>query len=200
MYVKICGITSIDAARWALDAGADAIGVVFSPGSKRDLDPATAAEIFAFAGGAADRVVVVNRMAAADAARLTTRIAGDVLQLHGPKYAIPDFEQAAGILPRIWRAASWRDYSGEPVGSMREEALLLDAPDPGSGVAWDLSPVVSAAPVGDWMLAGGLTPGNVAAAIAAVRPYGVDVSSGVESAPGVKDQALVREFIAAARA
>lgn len=200
MYVKICGLTTIDAARWALDSGADAIGVVFSPGSKRDLAPATAAEIFAFAGGAADRVVVVNKMAADDAARLAAEIDGDVLQLHGAKYTRDDFQTAAGILPRIWRAASWRDYGAEPVGSMGEEALLLDAPDPGSGLTWDLSPLAAAAPAGRWMLAGGLTPTNVAAAIAAVRPYGVDVSSGVESAPGRKDQALVREFVAAARA
>lgn len=200
MYVKICGITTVEAARWALDAGADAIGVVFSPGSSRDLDPQAAAEIFAFAGRAADRVVVVNKMAAADAARLATRVGGDVLQLHGPKYTGADFAQAAEILPRLWRAVSWRDYAGEPVGGLHEEALLLDAPNPGSGATWDLSPVAAAAPSGRWMLAGGLTPANVATAIAAVHPYGVDVSSGVESAPGVKDQALVREFIARARA
>ncbi|UNK71228.1 phosphoribosylanthranilate isomerase [Microbacterium sp. H1-D42] len=200
MYVKICGITTIDAARDALDAGADAIGVVFSPGSKRDLAPAKAAEIFTFAGSAADRVVVVNKMAALDAARLAIEVGGDVLQLHGPRYAVTDFEQAAGILPRIWRAISWRDYAGEPVGSMHEETLLLDAPDPGSGIAWDLSPLAAAAPAGDWMLAGGLTPANVAAAIETTGPWGVDVSSGVEASPGVKDPALVRAFIAAARA
>lgn len=200
MYVKICGITTVDAARWALDAGADALGVVFSPGSKRDISAAAARQIFAFVGSAADRVVVVNRMPAAEAARRTADIDADVLQLHGPRYGRDDFAAASAVLPRVWRAISWPEFSAEPVGDMHEEALLLDAPVPGSGLTWDLSPLADSTPSGKWMLAGGLTPANVGAAIAAVRPWGVDVSSGVESVPGMKDEALVRAFVAAARA
>lgn len=199
MYVKICGITTVDAARDALDAGADAIGVVFSPRSSRDVSIGTAREICSFVGDAADRVVVVNTLPAAEAAERALTVGADVVQLHGPAYTHDDFTRTIELVPRVWRAVSWQELAGDAVGSRHEETLLLDAPNPGSGATWDLSPVAAAAPSGRWMLAGGLNPANVAAAVCATRPWGVDVSSGVESSPGTKDPALVRAFIDAAR-
>ena len=199
MYVKVCGLSTTDSARAALDAGADAIGVVMSPKSPRHVSVATAREIFSFVGDAADRVLVVNRMPAGDAVGAAREIGADVVQLHGSGYGEADFAEALARHPRLWRAISWAGYAGEPTGAWGEEALLLDSPRPGSGQTWDLSHLREGAPTGRWLLAGGLSPENVAAAIAEARPRGVDVSSGVESAPGVKDHALIHAFVAAAR-
>jgi len=198
MYVKICGVRTIDIARVALDAGADAIGVVSSPRSSRHAAPAIAQEVFAFVGGAADRVLVVNTMPEGDAAALAAEVGADVLQLHGSLYAEPDVRHAASALGRVWRATGWNEFLGHEVGAWGEEALLLDSPVPGSGIGWDVT-ALPAAPRGRWLLAGGLTPDNVADAIALAHPTGVDVSSGVESAPGVKDPERIRRFIEAAR-
>ena len=85
------------------------------------------------------------------------------------------------------------------VGAYGEDMLLLDSPVAGSGQRWDLSLLEGARPRGHWLLAGGLTAENVAGAIDAARPWGVDVSSGVESSRGVKDHDRIREFVSAAR-
>ncbi|WP_225847439.1 phosphoribosylanthranilate isomerase [Streptomyces sp. HPF1205] len=84
-------------------------------------------------------------------------------------------------------------------GSHGEDLLILDSPEPGSGASWDWSALREAPPAGRWMLAGGLTPHNVAHAIAAARPWGVDVSSGVEAERGVKDHRLIADFVARAK-
>ncbi len=199
MYVKICGLTSPEAAVDVVDAGADAIGMVFSPTSSRNIDVDVARSICSSVGDRADRVIVVNRMPATDAAELALAVGADVVQLHGSAYDRAEVAAARAVLSRVWQASSWAHFDGREVGSWGEEALLLDAPDPGSGVSWDLSPLRDGAPRGRWLLAGGLFPDTVAAAVAAARPFGVDVSSGVESAPGVKDPERVRAFIAAAR-
>ncbi|MFH8534878.1 hypothetical protein ACH4GE_41680 [Streptomyces tendae] len=97
------------------------------------------------------------------------------------------------------RATSYR----EPVprnGQMGEDILLLDAPTPGAGVPWDWTRRSFRPPGGRWLLAGGLTPDNVSHAVDITRPWGVDVSSGIESVRGVKDSALIRAFVKAARA
>lgn len=199
MYVKVCGLSTVESARAALDAGADAIGVVMSPKSPRHVSVDTARELCAFVGDDADRVLVVNRMPASDAVDMAREIGADVVQLHGSGYTEADFAAALPRHPRLWRAISWDGYIGIPVGAWGEETLLLDSPKPGSGVTWDLSRLRDGAPSGRWLLAGGLSPENVASAIAEARPWGVDVSSGVESAPGVKDHALIHAFVTAAR-
>lgn len=199
MYVKICGLDSVDSARTALDHGADAVGVVLSARSPRNITVDRAREIIAFVAAAADRVLVVRETPAGEAAGLAAAIGADVLQLHGHRYGAPDFAAATATFPRIWRATSLADAPALEVGVWGEEALVLDSPQAGSGRRWDPADLAARHPRGRWLLAGGLTPGNVAEAIAATAPWGVDVSSGVESAPGVKDPARIAAFLAAAR-
>lgn len=195
MYVKICGLRDPAALEAALEAGADAVGFVVSPGSPRDVDPGVAAELAASVAGRADTVLVVSHAPAAEAVALARRIGVGVVQLHG-RYGEADVAAVAAAGLRVWRAASVSDGTPLEVGAWGEEVLLLDAPVAGSGHRWDASGVEAE---GRWMLAGGLNPGNVAAAIAESRPWGVDVSSGVESSRGVKDPARIREFVRAAR-
>lgn len=195
MYVKICGLRDPEALRAALEAGADAVGFVVSPGSPRDVDPAVAAALVATVDGKAETVLVVSHATPSEALDLARKIGVDVVQLHG-RYTAQNVAavHAGGV--RVWRAASVADGTPLEVGAWGEETLLLDAPVAGSGHRWDASGVETR---GRWMLAGGLTPDNVAAAIAESRPWGVDVSSGVESSRGVKDPERIRAFVAAAR-
>lgn len=194
VYVKICGLRSESDARVAIEAGADAVGIVLSSTSPRAATDAEALEVIR-ASGAADSVLVVHDLAIEDAIAAVRRLGADVLQLHG--YSDDDVRRAVAELPRVWRAVS--APKGEKSGaSVGEEALLFDSAVPGSGERWDLS-ALAEAPEGNWLLAGGLTPDNVAEAISDARPWGVDVSSGVEASRGVKDQALIRAFAAAAK-
>lgn len=223
MYVKICGLRDAAMSAHAAAHGADAIGVVMSERSPRHATSAQAAEVRAAAKSVRadiDTVLVVNTLAARDAAAIASDLGFDVLQLHGG-YERADFDAARELIPRVWRATSLTQVPELRAGEMGEEHLLLDGVSPGSGETWDLRTLVdhsrrhatgqdaadvdhrNALPaplLGDgWILAGGLNPENVAAAIAAARPWGVDVSSGVEQAPGEKDPARIQHFIAAAR-
>ncbi len=198
MYVKVCGLKDADTARVAVDAGADAVGVVMSAGSPRDVTPAVAAGVVEAVGDRADTVLVVRKMAVEDAVEMARRIGVDVLQLHG-RYTAAEFSTARATFGRIWRATSLTGSTDLTVGAWGEELLLLDAPVAGSGHTWNLDALEHHRPDGRWLLAGGLDPANVAAAVAAARPWGVDVSSGVESSRGVKDADLVRSFVAAAK-
>lgn len=200
MYVKVCGLDNLANALVAVAAGADAIGVVMSRRSPRNLEFESAAEIVAAVRDDVQTVLVVNDMEAVEAAGIAQRLGVGVLQLHGKKYARQDFVDAAAVFPRLWRATSLAENPDLTVGAWGEEHLLLDAPKPGSGERWDLSELVTRRPAGEWLLAGGLSPLNVAEAIAVAGPWGVDVSSGVESTPGVKDPERIRAFVAAARA
>ncbi|GAA4666010.1 phosphoribosylanthranilate isomerase [Gordonia humi] len=199
MYVKVCGLTDPATVDVAVDAGADAIGVVMNRTSSRAVDADVARSIVERAAGRIDAVLVVNDMPAADAARIAADLGFAVVQLHGA-YTADDFAAAARIHPRLWRATSLANDPPLQVGAYGEQFLLLDAPKPGSGRTWDLSSLADAGVTGHWLLAGGLNPSNVADAIAQAAPWGVDTSSGVEASPGVKDHAKVRDFIVAAKA
>ncbi|MFI5428586.1 hypothetical protein [Aeromicrobium sp. UC242_57] len=198
MYVKICGLRDPEHARVAVDSGAHAVGVVMNQTSSRRATDDEAAAVIAAADGHVDTVLVVNDMAAAEAAATARRLGFDVLQLHGPAYDSADFASALAVMPRVWRATSLKHDPSLLVGAHGEEMLLLDSPNPGSGERWDASALASRAPDGRWLLAGGLSPQNVADALRALSPWGVDVSSGIESAPGEKDAELIRAFVAAA--
>lgn len=198
MYVKVCGLTDPATVDVAVDAGADAIGVVMNQTSPRAVDADTARTIVDRAAGRVDTVLVVNDMPAVDAARIAADLGFSVLQLHG-SYTADDFTAASATAPRLWRATSLANDPPLQVGAYGEESLLLDAPRPGSGERWDLSVLADLGVSGHWLLAGGLSPTNVADAVGQVHPWGVDVSSGVECSPGVKDHAKVRDFVEAAR-
>ncbi len=201
MYVKICGISDPSMARFAVDRGADAVGVVMSERSPRHAAPAVARSVVAAAHDAAastDTVLVVREMPAAEAAATALRLGFDVLQLHG-KYSAADFAAALEIIPRVWRATSLATEPDVRAGDLGEELLLLDGAAAGSGETWDLS-TIDRARIGDrWLLAGGLDPRTVGPAVDLARPWGVDVSSGVESSPGLKDRDLIARFLVAAR-
>jgi phosphoribosylanthranilate isomerase len=198
VYVKICGLTSVESVEVAIAAGADAIGVVMNRTSPRRLDFGAASAIIAEADRRVDTVLVVDDMSAIEAAEMAVALGASILQLHGG-YTNDDFTNALAIAPRVWRATSLKKNPDLTVGAFGEETLLLDAPKPGSGERWDLSELTERKPDGKWILAGGLNPDNVAEAIRAIEPWGVDVSSGVEASPGVKDLQKIRDFIEAAR-
>ncbi|MFF0485260.1 phosphoribosylanthranilate isomerase [Streptomyces sp. NPDC004435] len=199
MFVKVCGLATTADIDVSAEAGADAIGLVISGTSVRGLARDRVPALVAHVPAAVVSVLVVNDTPAAEAARIAADLGFDALQLHGRGYGRAEFEAAAAVFPRLWRATALADGPDTRVGALGEEILLLDSPKAGSGSRWDLSLLEAARPEGRWLLAGGLAPGNVAEAIAAARPWGVDVSSGVESAPGVKDHDRVRAFVTTAK-
>lgn len=198
--IKICGITRPEDAAAAASAGAGAIGVNLWPRSKRFVDDATARRVLAAVpAGVLKFGVFVNAPATEVAARLAA-LGLDRAQLHGDERPA-DFAHLPGAA--LARAVRVRDAASlAEVASWHADLFLYDSFVDGYGGAGATAPWadIAAAPRGRrFLLAGGLDPNNVAAAIAATRPQGVDVASGVESAPGVKDLARVAAFIAAAR-
>ncbi|WP_435299091.1 phosphoribosylanthranilate isomerase [Timonella sp. A28] len=194
VYVKVCGLSTPESVRVACEAGADAVGFVHAVGSPRHLEAAAIRDLVAGVECGVDTVLVVARTSVDEAVDMAAATGVSVVQFHG-RYGPEDFRRAARLFPRIWRATSLASNPSLTVGVYGEEALLLDAPTAGSGERWDVSSLEGRRPTGMWLLAGGLAPANVAGAIAAAQPWGVDVSSGVESAPGVKDHAKIREFV-----
>lgn len=196
-FIKICGLKTERDVDTAVEAGADAIGFVFSA-SPRRIDAATAARLSRRVPEHVLTVGVFRDEPLDEVRSLATDSGIRAVQLHGPD----DRAYYAGLASGGWtliRAAAFGDFVPR-CGEYGEDMLLLDSPVPGSGIAWDWAgkPL---APAGEkWLLAGGLTPENVRAAVAATDPWGVDVSSGVEQSRGVKDPALIREFVEAARA
>ena len=200
--MKICGLSTRETVDAAVGAGADAVGFVLAQGSPRTVDVATAAELAARVPEGVETVGVFRGqpvgevVAAARAAGLAT------VQLHGDESPadVAAVRDAGFRVVRAVSAESWSREAPEERAAYGEDLLLLDAVEPGAGAAFDTSHLAAATPDRDWVLAGGLRPDTVAALVADLRPWGVDVSSGVESSRGVKDVALVREFVAAARA
>ncbi|MFO0582704.1 MAG: phosphoribosylanthranilate isomerase [Anaeromyxobacter sp.] len=201
--VKICGVRRPEDVRAAVAAGADAIGFNLWPGSKRYVTPADAAALVRLLPAHVAAVAVTVNASRADLVE-AVRVAGvGAVQLHGDE----PLELARGLgvpVLKALRVATEADLAAGPgwlaAGAV---ALLLDAPSAGfggAGVAFDWSIARAAAARGlRFALAGGLEPGNVADAVRAVRPWAVDVASGVESAPGVKDPARLAAFCTAAR-
>jgi phosphoribosylanthranilate isomerase len=200
VYVKICGVTRVTDALYCLEAGASAIGLNFVPSSKRRIDEATAKDIVAAVGGRLGVVAVVAGLSVDEMRGLRARTGIDWLQLHGDESTVT----LDGVLPfalKAVRIGSTQDV--EFARAYRGDRLLADAKVDGelggTGAAFDWRLVQSLARERAVVLAGGLSPENVGVAVRAVRPFGVDVASGVESAPGVKDPSRVRAFVAEAR-
>lgn len=199
--VKICGITRLEDAMVAVEAGADALGFVFCDSSPRNVSIEVVASIVRQLPPYVSSVgVFVN--APMETIRRTVESAGlGVVQLHGDES--PEF--AAGItFASCYKAFRVRDERAlETMRPFATRAWLMDSyvagqlGGTGERFNWDLA--VRAQSMGrPVILAGGLTPGNIAEAILQVRPYAVDVSSGVELRPGIKDPALVRSFLVGA--
>ena len=191
LFVKICGIASAAALEAAVDAGADAVGFVFHPTSPRNVTPADAARL---------------------AARLPPAVRSVAVTLH-PSQQLVDAVLDA-IAPAVWQTDAadfaavavpdaverWPVYRAAPsLPAVLPHRMLFEGPRSGAGEVADWAQAAALARRTELILGGGLSPGNVASAVAVVRPFGVDVSTGVESAPGCKDPARVREFVRAAR-
>lgn len=196
MFVKICGLKTLDDVAAVKAAGADAMGIVLSDTSVRAVSIEQARELVAAAGDDLATVLVVHDLSIDDAVAAAQAIGVDVIQLHD--YDEDDTRLAVAEIDGVWRATSVT-RGPTTVGAFGEDVLLLDSNTPGSGTPWDLSEL-DARPDGRWLLAGGLNPENVAEAIAAVQPWGVDVSSGVEATRGTKDHDRIHRFVRAARA
>ena len=198
--VKICGITRPDDARAAADAGADAIGLVFYPPSPRYLSTERAAEIRDALPPFVQTVSLFVNADAAQIAQVLGRVKPSMLQFHGDE--TPDFcaqfgapfVKACRIRPGVDAAQYLQPFS-------RATAWLVDSFVPeyggvGESFDWTLVPRGLARPL---ILSGGLDQKNVASAIRSVRPWGVDVSSGVETAKGIKDAGKMAAFLAEVR-
>lgn len=201
--VKICGLTRLVDVQLADRAGADAIGFIFGP-SPRQVTADAASELSQAASPWVSRVGVFIDATLQEIEAVLRRVELDVLQLHGDEK--PDFvrqvRQAFGR--RIVKAIRVRDASS--LGRLDEyevDAFLFDTYVPGqaggTGQRFDWRLAAPWTATHRIILAGGLTPANVSKAIRLVRPYGVDVSSGVEKEPGVKDPGKVTEFLAQVR-
>jgi len=204
--IKICGIRDLESGLVAVEAGADALGFVFAPGSARTIAPEAALTVAIYLPPFIAKVALMADPAPGQAVALTRAFPYDVLQLHGSETpeAVARCKRACGapIVKAIRYDPDTIDRELDAWGSVEDiEALLIDGGSGGEGKAlpWDdLAPRVEAFPH-PIILAGGLTPENVARAIESVRPYAVDVSSGVERSRGVKDNDLIWGFCRAAR-
>lgn len=203
--VKICGITNLVDAQHAADCGADAIGLNFYPGSKRYILPASAAAIVEKVTMRVEKIGVFVNASVDEIIEIEDAVQLDTVQLHGDE--TPEFieelrsESDATIIKAVRIGP---DFERNDVLRFGADAILLDAFSKdergGTGETFDwtiASQIVES--VDHVYLAGGLTPENVAEAIRVVRPYAIDVASGVETSPGVKSCEKVAAFIKAAK-
>lgn len=198
--VKICGITRQEDAELAVELGAAALGFNFYQPSPRYIDPEAAAAIIL---KLPPLVTAVGVFANESDDQLVARVAREsrvgVIQLHGPQF--PPLDGALAGFPRIRAVAVREDFDPGMLSPLGGDAFLLDAYSPellgGTGKPFNWALVREANRFGSIILAGGLTPENVAQAIREVRPFAVDVASGVESAPGVKDPLKLQAFFRA---
>lgn len=198
--VKICGITNLDDALAAIEAGADALGFVFYPDSPRHIFPEQAAAIIRKLPPFITTVgLFVDEPP--ESVNATADLCGlDIVQLHGDEP--PSYCNL--IQRRVIKAFRIKNITSlEPTGDYQVSSILLDAWSPsahgGTGRTFNWEIAAAASVSTRIILAGGLTPENVAEAINRVKPYAVDVSSGVESSPGQKDADKIRRFINQAR-
>ena len=209
-HVKICGLTQPEHVAAAVEAGAAFVGFVFFPKSPRNLTPAAAA---ALAQVVPPGVARVGLFVNPDDALLDAVLAVvplDILQLHGSETPdrVAEIKARTGLpVMKAVGVAAPRDLDALWDYGLVADMLLIDAKPPkgadlpgGNGLAFDWRLLVGRKFLTPWMLAGGLTPDNVAEAIRLTRAPGIDVSSGVESAPGIKDPDRIRRLIARATA
>lgn len=210
LLIKICGLSTPATLEATLDAGADMVGFVFFPPSPRHLTAEQARDLGRQASG---RALKVALSVDADDAFLDAAVEAcqpDVLQLHGKEspQRVRDLKARYGLpVMKAIHVSDPEDLAAVAAYEGVADRLIFDARPPkgavlpgGNGAAFDWSILHAVRTPTPWMLSGGVTPDNVAAAIATTGAKGVDVSSGVERAPGVKDPALIRAFVERARA
>lgn len=204
--MKVCGITNADDASVAVGAGADAIGLIFVPGTPRCVTVETAKAVARVVSPTVWKVGVFVEASINEVNRIAREVSLDVVQLHGDltpdeaaRLAVPFFK-VVRVRPTDTRGA----IDVEALRAYNARAIVLDtfvegrAGGTGRTFDWELArPVVEAGL--SVLLSGGLTPDNVAEAVRRVRPFGVDVSSGVEARPGCKNHDKVRAFISNAK-
>jgi phosphoribosylanthranilate isomerase len=200
VIVKICGLTNREDAVVASEAGADLLGFVFAAGSRRRVGTQDCGWIRALAGPR--KVGVFRDQGREEIAAIRDAAGLDLVQLHGSE--TPDLCRELGGRSRVIKAlAVGSSVAWDVVAAYEGQACILfdtaTVDGGGCGTVFDWSLLTRRSTVEECLLAGGLTPENVAQAIAAARPGGVDVASGVETVPGRKDPEKLRRFIAAAR-
>jgi phosphoribosylanthranilate isomerase len=191
MWIKVCGMTTPEAVHAALDARVDAIGFVFAE-SKRRVTPERAAELARPARGHVRCIAVTKHPTQSEVDAILETFRPDVFQTDWQDLETLRFPRELTLLPVL------RTGGGEPASLPGR--VLFEGPTSGTGIPTDWQTGHAMARRTELILAGGLSPANVAAAIAEVRPFGVDVSSGVESSPGLKSPEKIASFVSAARA
>lgn len=201
MRIKICGITSVEDARLCVEAGADALGFIFVERTPRYVAPDAAARIIAGLPPFVTPVGVFWDHAPGHVKAVAEQCGLGALQFHGDETP-EDLQEYRLPVIKTLKVAVAADLAR--MAGYRVSAFLLDSPSRWSEgearppIPWDVA--AEAARLHPVLLSAGLTPENVAGAVRRVRPYGVDVNSGVEARPGRKDPARVRRFVAEARA
>jgi phosphoribosylanthranilate isomerase len=209
LIVKICGLSTEETLDAALAAGADMVGFVFFPKSPRYIAPARAAALAERVAGRAETVALTVDMDKSALAEIVETVQPDWLQLHGAESldAVASLRRAFGRqIMKALPVSAPADLEAALRYAAVADRLLLDARPPkealrpgGNGAPFDWTLLDGFDPDVPYLLSGGLAPGNVAEAVRVSGAPGVDVSSGVESAPGMKDAPLIRAFIANAR-
>ena len=197
VFVKICGITSEADALLAVAMGADAVGFIFAP-SSRQIAPARAGDIAKRLPPDVLTVGVFRNHSPKRVVEIVNRQSLGAAQLHGDE-SPADTMYVVERVPRTMKAFVAGTKKLRVATRWGTDPILVDAPKPGSGEAYDYSLALQAPRRLHVVLAGGLHPGNVVEAIHVVRPWGVDVASGVEREPGKKDPLLVADFVKAAK-
>jgi phosphoribosylanthranilate isomerase len=210
LTVKICGLSTRETLDAALQAGADMVGFVFFPPSPRHLSLATARDLGKQAGDRASKVALTVDADDATLANIIEALQPDILQLHGKETVarLRDIKQAFGLpVMKAIAVETLADLAPLPGYAAVADRILFDARAPkeatrpgGLGAVFDWHVLENLDLELPFMVSGGLDAGNVAEAVRVTRAGGVDVSSGVEQAPGVKDPDMIRAFIRAARA
>lgn len=194
IWVKICGLTTGEAVEAAVAAGADAVGFVFAP-SKRQVTATRAVELSQSVPRRIPRVAVMLHPTQSQLDEVWSVFRPDVLQTDVEDLATLSVPVGLAVMPVIRNGVRLK-----PDPQQTHPRVLFEGPVSGIGSTSDWNSAAQLARTTQLVLAGGLNATNVADAIAAVRPFGVDVSSGVEAAPGIKDPAKIHEFVRRARA
>jgi phosphoribosylanthranilate isomerase len=198
VFVKVCGTTSEEDALLAVAMGADAVGFIFAP-SPRMVAPGAVADIVKRLPPEVLTVGVFRDQSPERVVEIVKATGVKAVQLHG-RETPAQASWVRGRVPVLIKAFAAGDPMVADAAAYSADLVLLDAPSPGSGQVFDWRLAEGAPPGQRLVLAGGLTPDNVADAIAQVQPWGVDVVSGVEAEPGRKDARKLRTFVAAAKA